>query len=243
MRLTKVLKATISKDPSIDGSNEDAAVLRLFKHGQRAAVFDGASESFAARRWSKLLANEWGREEMSDGLWLERAPTRYKNEIDEMNLSWAQEAAMERGSFATIASIEVRKKYLKLSIVGDSSIFFIDSRGLRASYPFQSESEFTSIPLALSSRPTALEQNHELLRNCMNTESTLVRAKGTKHLLLATDAVSCWLLSDDMSIRHNRLEALFSCKTSEDFHELVLRERASSAMKIDDSTIILLRID
>jgi hypothetical protein len=243
VRLTKVLKATISKDPSIDGSNEDAAVLRLYKDEQRAAVFDGASESFAARRWSKTLANEWGREQAMDGLWLERSQTRYKNEIDEMELSWAQEAAMERGSFATIASIEVQDEFFKICIVGDSSIFFIDNRGVRWSYPFQSEVEFSSIPVALSSRPTALEQNYELIRKGTKPPGTFLKAIGTRHLLLATDAVSCWLLADDMSTHLTRLFMLFACKTSEDFHELVLRERASSAMKIDDSTIILLRID
>ena len=242
MRLTKVLKVTISKDPSIDGSNEDSSALRLYGHGQRAAVFDGASESFAARRWSRLLADEWGRGQTLDPNWLKRAQDRYKSEIEAMTLSWAQEAAMERGSFATIASIEVRDEFFDLCIVGDSSVFFVDSRGVKASHPFQSESQFTSAPMAISSRPTALRQNSELISRG-KTSATFAKAIGVRHLLLATDAVSCWLLSDNMLSYFMRLHMLFSCRTSKEFHELVIRERASGEMKIDDSTIILLRID
>lgn len=243
MRLTKVLKATISKDPQIEGSNEDSAVLRLFGNWQRAAVFDGASESFAARKWSRLLAGEWGRGSTLAESWLEKAQIRYQTEMDALNLSWAQEAAMERGSFATIASIEVSEEFINVCIIGDSSVFFLDSRGVKLSLPFQSESQFSSTPLALSSRPTALEQNYELIKSGKKRSGTFSKAIGERYVLLATDAVSCWLLSDDLSTHLRRLNMLISCKNTVEFQELVLRERENGAMKIDDSTIILLRID
>lgn len=243
MRLTKVLKATISKDPQIMGSNEDAAVLRLFGKSQRAAVFDGASESFAARKWSRLLADEWGRGLVVDDSWIKNAQDRYQREMYALSLSWAQEAAMERGSFATIASIEVLDDVINVCIIGDSTVFFLDSRGVKSSLPFQSETQFSSAPLALSSRPKALEQNYALLQSGKKLSGTFSKAIGERFILLATDAVSCWLLSDDLSTHLQRLNRLISCKSPAEFREMVLREREDGAMKIDDSTIILLRID
>lgn len=242
MRLTKILKATISKDPLIEGSNEDSAVLRLRDDIQRAAVFDGASESFAARKWSRTLAEEWGRGSEVSPMWLKNAQLRYKEQLSGLRLSWAQEAAMERGSFSTIASVEVRDRMLDLCIVGDSSIFFIDSWGLKASYPFQSESQFTSAPTALSSREDFGRQNKDSLRSGRR-KCTFVDAKGRRMVLLATDAVSCWLLSDDCLTHLHRLRQLLSCETSNDFRQLVIDERKTNAMKVDDSTIILLRLD
>lgn len=242
MRLTKILKATISKDPSIEGSNEDSVVLRLRGDVQRAAVFDGASESFAARKWSRILADEWGRGSEVSPIWLENAQLRYKEQLSGLNLSWAQEAAMERGSFSTIASVEVRDRILDLCIVGDSSIFFIDSWGLKASYPFQSESQFTSAPTALSSREDFGRQNRDSLHSGRR-KCPFVDAKGGRMVLLATDAVSCWLLSDDILLHLQRLHQLLSCKTSNEFRQLVIEERKTNAMKIDDSTIVLLGLD
>lgn len=242
MRLTKILKATISKDLLIEGSNEDSAVLRLRGDVQRAAVFDGASESFAARKWSRILADEWGHGSEVSPLWLNQAQLRYKEQLDGLSLSWAQEAAMERGSFATIASVEVRNGLLDLCIVGDSSVFFIDSRGLKASYPFQSESQFSSAPTALSSRENSSKHNVDLLHSGRR-KSAFVNAIGERKLLLATDAISCWLLSDNILLHLQRLHQLLSCETSVDFQQLVIQERKTNAMKIDDSTIILLRID
>ena len=240
-QLQKVLKATISKDPLIEGSNEDTCILRLHGDLQRAAVFDGASESFAARKWSRLLSEEWGRGKVLDQDWIAKAQNRYQSELAGLNLSWAQEAAIERGSFATIASLEIENGLINTCIVGDSSLFFIDSRGVMKSMPFRSESQFTSAPTALSSKHSALKENYENI-NKFTERSYSFRPNGVGYVLLATDAVSCWLLSDDLVTHLQRLLKLFECKTSTDFHNLVLEERRGNSMKIDDSTVILLKI-
>jgi hypothetical protein len=67
------------------------------------------------------------------------------------------------------------------------------------------------------------------------------KAVGTKQILLATDAVSCWLLADDQAIRATRLGQLLNCKTPVEFQQLVLEERANKNMHVDDSTVVLLR--
>jgi hypothetical protein len=75
----------------------------------------------------------------------------------------------------------------------------------------------------------------------MGMDRLRFRAIGTKQILLATDAVSCWLLADDQEIREARLVQLLNCKTPVEFQQLVLEERANKNMHVDDSTVVLLR--
>ena len=75
----------------------------------------------------------------------------------------------------------------------------------------------------------------------MGMDRIRFRARGTKQILLATDAVSCWLLADDQEIRAARLVQLLNCKTPIEFQQLVLEERTNKNMHVDDSTVVLLR--
>ena len=239
MPVSKVLKATISKDVAIDGSNEDSYCLRLNSSVPRAAVFDGASESYAARKWSKLVAEEWGRKHDKDWGWIDRAQKRYERNSNKAGLSWAQEVASDRGSFATVCYVDIEGDWLNFCAVGDSCMFLLDGEEITFSYPYVSENQFTSAPLAISSRPDNLKMNKDNLH--MGMDRLRFRAIGIKQILLATDAVSCWLLADDKVIRARRIAKLLNCKTPHDFQSLVVEERAIKNMHVDDSTVVLLR--
>lgn len=240
MTIAKVYRATVSKDIGIPGSNEDTYCLRLRETNPRAAVFDGASESFAARKWSRQLAEEWGRPPTRDWSWVEKAQERYTKNISNMELSWAQEAAVQRGSYSTIAYILFDDNWLEFSAVGDSNIFLISGASVRFSYPYVFESQFTSAPTALSSNLIDKRQNIENLLTGMSRIQ--FKALETSHILLATDAISAWLLNQDEELRIERLRELMSCSTVNDFKDLVIKERATHAMKIDDSTVVLLEL-
>lgn len=239
MAVSKVLRATISKDVAIDGSNEDSYCLRLNAPVPRVAVFDGASESYAARKWSKLVAEEWGRKHDKDWGWIDRAQTRYEKNSNKTGLSWAQEVASDRGSFATVCYVDIEEDWLNFCAVGDSCLFLIDDKEITFSYPYVSETQFTSAPLAVSSRPDNLKMNKDNL--LMGMDRLRFRASGTKQILLATDAVSCWLLADNQQIRAGRLAHLLNCKTPLEFQQLVVEERSNKNMHTDDSTVVLLR--
>ena len=239
MLVSKILKATISKDVAIAGSNEDSYCLRLNAPVPRAAVFDGASESYAARKWSKLVAEEWGRKHDKDWGWIERAQIRYARDSQSTGLSWAQEVASDRGSFATVCYVDIEGDWLNFCAVGDSCMFLLDDKEITFSYPYISETQFTSAPIAVSSKPENLKTNKDNL--LMGMDRLRFRALGTKQILLATDAVSCWLLQDDQEIRATRLNQLLNCNSPLEFQKLVIEERANKNMHVDDSTVVLLR--
>jgi len=241
MRIAALFRATVSKDLHIEGSNEDTYCLRLNEEKPRAAVFDGASESFAARKWSKLLADEWGKPPTRDWSWVERAQTRYARIISSLQLTWAQEAAMQRGSYATIAYVQFEEDWLFFSAVGDSNIFLLSDNDIRFSYPYVQESQFTSAPNALSSNPLDLRKNRENL--LLGLDRIRYKSLETSHVILATDAVSAWLLNPDKEIKSARLNTLLSCSSLVEFKDLIEQERASHSMKIDDSTVVILEVE
>jgi hypothetical protein len=240
MRIAAVFRATISKDLDIEGSNEDTYCLRLNEEKPRAAVFDGASESFAARKWSRYLSNEWGKTPTLDWSWVERAQKRYARNISTLQLSWAQEAAMQRGSYSTIAYVQFEKDWLFFSAVGDSNIFLISNDEIRFSYPYVKESQFTSAPNALSSNPLDLRRNRENL--LLGLDRIRYRSMETRHVILATDAVSAWLLNEDNNLRSARLKSILRCSSLFDFKSLIVQERKTHAMKMDDSTLVILEV-
>jgi hypothetical protein len=224
--------ATTAKDPGIQESNEDSSSWD--EHGNRAAVFDGATESFAAQRWSRLLARHW----KSESDWIAASQREYEDGLAAFELSWAQAAAAERGSFSTIAAVQASTGGLICTIVGDSCVFLINESRIVRSVPFTEEAQFSSAPFALASAQVDSDNNAQVMAE---SEWRIAIPESTiDQVLLATDAVSAWLLSDDQD---ERLAKLLSCSSDEEFSSLVHEERTNGRMKTDDSTVIRLSLE
>ena len=126
---------------------------RFLADGGRAAVFDGATESFAARRWARLVSSCW---EQDAEDFMGRAQAEYALGASDRALSWAQEEASQRGSFTTIAAIQTVPGGLRTTIVGDSSVLFLNRDEIVESFPYATAEEFGSTPLALGSESASL---------------------------------------------------------------------------------------
>jgi len=226
---------TCSKDPGMEDSNEDVALF--VADGSRAAVFDGATESFAARRWARLVASSWDK---NPDDFIGRAQSGYASGTPDRVLSWAQEEASQRGSFTTIAAIQAAPGGLRTTIVGDSCLLFLNEDNIIESFPYSTEEEFGSTPLALSSDATTLGIWMDVLRRStwlLSVDTSLVT-----HVMLVTDAIGAWLLVDDPAARTARVRALRDIAAPEQWRDLVHEERAGRRMKTDDSTVILMSI-
>jgi serine/threonine protein phosphatase PrpC len=234
--LRRQFTATCAKELAAPTTNEDAYILRLGQN--RAAVFDGATESFAARRWARLLASYWGRH--ADADWVGLARNDYARHVDAMSLSWAQEAAVQRGSYATIVAIDTTSGALEVTVVGDSCAFLLAEDDIVWSHPFDSDEQFTSAPEAIGTHPDHAAADAEALLRAQtlidpgSLDATL--------LLLATDALSAWLLPPDLDDRRRRVRELLQCLAKGDFETLVASERRSGALKVDDCTVVVLSL-
>lgn len=227
---------TFAKDVDLGDSNEDCWSLVLEAH--RAAVFDGATESFAAQRWARLLAEQWA--EPSDD-WLADAQRAYSQALAGLSLSWAQEAAVARGSHATIAALAATADGLRLEAVGDSCILLVRDEELLLSHPLASSNDFTSAPAALSTDGALLERCWQALT--AGTRLVPATEACPTHAILVTDAVAAWLLDDDPDARQARLLQLMGISKDEEFADLIASERQAHRMKVDDSTAVVLRIE
>lgn len=224
--------ATAPKDPGMPDTNEDAwAYHRQFSS---VAVFDGATESFAARRWVRILAEQFTQTGQLD---LPRAQEEYVQGSDTPQ-SWAQEAAAERGSFTTVAAYLPEADQIML--VGDSAILDVVAGEIVASWPYLSAAEFASTPEALGSSADLLDQSQAALDSGVRTLPSPDVPDDPRQVILATDAVAAWLLTDSHEDRRSRLNEVWSCSTDQDWLALVATERAAGRMKVDDSTIVVL---
>lgn len=235
LQLRVIFSASVAKDPDDLDSNEDYWVLD--EGGNGVAVLDGATESYAARRWARLLGTAWAHRKAD---WLADAQVAYALAMNGAQLSWAQEAASERGSFATIAAIRAAGDGLAATCVGDTCVMLIDGERLERSHPLTSASQFTSAPLALPSDQGQLDRGRTLLDQ---VNVTLPVPGPGLEAWLATDAIACWLLVEDDDQRAERVRRVRSLHSEEEFGILVASERQAGRMKVDDSTLVRVRLE
>jgi hypothetical protein len=229
--LAPVFAATTAKDVGLPESNEDTYVVHV--ESSRAAIFDGSTESFAAQRWARLLAQHWAQSEN----WLDHAQREYAIAVSSMELSWAQAEAEKRGSFSTMSAIQMEAGGITATLIGDSCLFLVKSGIVIRSLPFTLETQFTSVPNALSSSPQDAILNSRALDESIWRINLMPNE--VDEVVLATDAVSAWLLGDDHA---QRWETLRQVTNDEEFSALVQAERSAGRMKVDDSTFVRLQI-
>jgi hypothetical protein len=92
-------------------------------------VSDGASESYDARIWSRLLVSRYRKRPRFDASWIAQATARYAAYRNPSTLSWSKQAAFERGSFATLLALHLARDFSRADFlaVGDTlAVFGID---------------------------------------------------------------------------------------------------------------------
>jgi len=225
--------ATVPKDLQYPESNEDAYAWDA--DTQRAAVFDGATESFAAKRWVSLVRNQWL---SGNPRWLHLAREEYDRDIDRLNLTWAQLEAAERGSYTTLVSIEASSNGFIVTAIGDSCVFLLEGVSIIACDPYVSLGEFFASPHALSTRG---QDNHVEPGNAvdLSADQFLISADviDGRQLLLASDALAQWLMVPEPQ---ERVSNLMNALKNDDLETLVIAERAAGRLRTDDTTALLL---
>ena len=105
MKLHIDLTASVPKDIERPDQNEDCWALD--KTLTCFALSDGASESYDSRAWAQLLVKKFARDPSFSPVWVAEAVAEYVQCIDYGALSWSQQPAFERGSFATELGLQL----------------------------------------------------------------------------------------------------------------------------------------
>jgi hypothetical protein len=238
MHLRIVFQGSVPKDDSPGSANDDS--FAGDESSQRFAVADGASESYASGRWSRLVADAWVRGGAAiSRAGLNRLISEYEEACAPETLSWSKLGAFERGSFATLLGVSMRGDRARIVAFGDSIVVGAPIEGATLSFPYTFPEEFDSRPHLLSTKASA---NAAVLhKSSVHTCVTVWPLAPGSTLLLMTDALGQWTLrrNADATAR-GTLEAITTCEELRDF---VSAERAKGAMRRDDTTLIHLRAE
>jgi Protein phosphatase 2C len=232
--------AQTSKELDRPELNED--VFAFDPAVTRIALSDGASESFDSRTFAHLLVKSFERDPRPNSEWLARTLEQYESGIDLTALSWSQQAAFERGSFATLLGVEVHESDHQVAVfgVGDSVAVFVEEGALLRSFPLQTSEEFREKPRLFSTRAGANGFTCE--PNFCDRHSIAVGVTQATTLLLMTDAIAAWFLAS-VENATEQWRRLLTLGSPEELQALVQQERATGAMRVDDVTLLRVQFD
>lgn len=227
-----VLLAQAAKQGNDESECEDAAAVS--DDAATAAVSDGASSSFGARRWAQVLVRQFVESPPSAmsatamAEWLEQARAEMRRIAGEATATWWSEAGSEKGAFATLLGVVVQRSgdtaVARLMSVGDCCCFVVRDGSVHASLPYEDASQFGSHPALLGSlggrHITPLWAQFEL-------------SPGDR-LVLASDAVAEWVLAE-----RERVAQVVQL-APQDLRDLLISERQAGRIVNDDVTLLAL---
>lgn len=191
----------------------------------RFAVADGASESFAAGEWARLLVAAF----VGDGPsrdWLADPRTAWQTAVAGEASSWYAEEKRAAGGHATFLGLTTRPAddgyEWEAVAVGDACLFHVVSGSCLSSFPLGRPADFTSSPTLISSKggTPAWQVTGGVLRP-------------GEALLLATDALAQSLLASAEAGAFAGSDFL-TMADDDDFALWVAAARATGRLRNDD---------
>jgi hypothetical protein len=234
--------ASCPKDPNSSDINEDRWAVS--EEMGTLALCDGASESFDSSVWAQTLADKFVLDPAVTSQWLADALADYVSHHDFAAMSWSRQASYERGSFSTLLGAQhiIENATVKILAVGDSLAVLTDGIRFVSSWPY-------SDPESFKNRPTLFATLSE--HNIFVSNSDFWTMHGTHfnlgdcelpRLVSVTDALGEWLLRQNQS-GGDGLEKLLAIASEEEFINLIVEERSSGRMRVDDSTLMVMAFD
>ena len=146
-----VFHHTVGKQLHEPRQNDDYYSPNSFSEDGPFVISDGASESYDAKTWSRLLVGLYRQQPEFSSAWVDQATARYTASHDIAALSWSRQAAFERGSFATLLAIHANGgPHAEILAVGDSLAVLGHGGSFRQSFPYETPEQFGAHPLLIS---------------------------------------------------------------------------------------------
>lgn len=233
-----VFCASVAKN-SAQASNEDA--FAYSEDNQVFAVSDGASVSFDSASWAKILVSSFVEDPVLSREWATRAISRFTAHYERDTLAWNQQAAFDRGSFATLLGVHIKDDDGKafVTAVGDSIAILVDNDRIVSSFPLESVDEFGLTPVLLS---TSTDNNGFLFDGLGEKPLFLswhTAECAAPEIICMTDAVAAWFLSGGTQ-QESPLITIRKLRDASDLTSLVHQEVTAGRMRRDDVTVVRL---
>jgi hypothetical protein len=202
------------------------------------AISDGASVSFDSASWSRILVRRFAQNPNFSRAWLSAAIAEFNALYDRDALPWMQQAAFDRGSFASLLGVRVLNEGEQIHVIaiGDSLAVLCDGDQIQATFPYLNAAEFEQRPQLLCTNPS---------ENTFIDEENFDRARVARWsfwglekptLFCMTDALGQWVLSSNGN--PSPITSIRGLRTKRQFARFVETERSSSRMRRDDTTLL-----
>jgi hypothetical protein len=206
--------------------------------GTVCAISDGASVSFDPAAWSELLVQRFVRDPAIDRAWISTAVSEFAGRYDRDALPWSQQAAFDRGSYATLLgvypSVDATKAYVVA--LGDSLAVWLDGHEVLATFPYEEVAQFENSPTLLGTN-----NGENLVFSDKTLEESVAPYTITEAahpiLMLMTDALGHWFVNNRSN---SAAQTLMSLENNQSFEAFVAGERLSGRLKRDDTTLIIM---
>lgn len=218
---------------------------------RRIAVADGVSTGIFSAEWAQILTRSaiGDPPEIDEPKslieWLDRARLSWRNVVSGVKLQWHQRPKMVDGAMATLLYVELSESEaestavstlnLKAFAIGDTCLFHQRNVETLSAFPLANSTEFGLAPQALRSIDRFQQDGQLQFARC---ESTLVPGD---LIVLCTDAVALWayrLMEEGTPVDWSR----FWDVTLDDWRAEVQTLREQCKMRVDDCTLILMRV-
>lgn len=209
----------------------------------RFAIADGATESAFAGNWSMLLAEAFVRESVLNcgwDAWLPEVRRRWTTVVSGRDMPWYLEEKVKQGAFATLLGLELNPMPTgdwewKSIAVGDCCLFQVRSPELVCSFPIEHAAEFNATPELIGSR------NAQTPRD----QRARGRARPRDVFLLASDALSAWLLREHENNSppwQEVMDIVHGPDPETNFPRWVEALWEQGALKVDDVTLLAIEL-
>lgn len=207
------------------------------------ALSDGASISYDSASWARILVRRFAQFPVVDDQWLDGAVADFQRLHNRDSMTWMQQAAFDRGSFASLLGVRyaMDTETIHIFAIGDSLAVLCDGNEIKATFPYQSQDQFDSPPQLLSTNKPKNSFLSEAIQNSKLVVDWPLKGLAAPSLFCVTDALGRWLLE-----RQNETPSpiILLRKIVEggrkQFTNFVRSERAAKRMRLDDTTMLAL---
>jgi hypothetical protein len=244
----------VQKDGNTVDEYQDASTTNTIKYDGAleiyAAVADGATDSYFAGIWARMLTRAFskGAIETIDDLQRQLGclSERWHNVVTRKPLNWYDEEGVEKGAFATLCGVKIslhgdnaNSGVFKATAIGDSCLIQVRKEKLINMFPINCSSEFGNNPWLISSN---LKSNQRLLDHYKLCQGDW---QSGDCFIIMTDAIAQWFLHEF----ENELrpwDVLFQLSIAVNCHQAfidwVSEMLNSKNKKNDDTTVIIIKM-
>jgi serine/threonine protein phosphatase PrpC len=232
-------KASLPKDMAAPELNEDAYAPDRKGVVSKIAISDGASESYNSQLWANLLVKQFVLDAAINPAVIDYLIGEYNGQHNYAVMSWSQQSAYERGSFASLVGVEYSAEHNELDLiaVGDSLAVLLDNDAAVLTYPYHESSQFDQRPTLIST----IKQHNRFIDESdfitSHSKTIALTQYNNPVLLLMTDALGQWALRNQEQ-GTPVWELLCNIKKPQ-LKKLVIEERQQKRMRTDDVTLLV----